>query len=266
MAIIRDLPMHDYHQSDAISKTKLQTYAKHGAQHYYREYVKRDLPKVDKPAFAIGRAFDDLMCTGAKSYVVKPEGFDGRTSAGKAWIAENSGRDVLSAEDDRMLDEMRQAFMGNRFAHPLWSACDKQVSLRRELPALGVSVQSRPDGINLPGKTLVDIKTCRDLNRFSRDCLEFGYNLQIALGQWIAAQEGHQLDAYLIVVEAKLAPRCKVLRMRELALAAGWNRCKALIEKIAAHYKSGEWNDDQAEIEDIEIEAWQERKLEADAA
>lgn len=264
--ISSDITISDYHASNNISKSKLMTYAKHGPAHYYRQYIKRDLPQPDKPAFAIGRSFDDLMCSGKPSWVVKPEDFDGRTTVGKQWVAAHAGTDILTSEDDRMIYEMAAAFRANPHAVRLWDPCERQVTIYRELPALGVTAQSRPDGLDLPGKALVDIKTCRDLNQFSRDSLSFGYNLQLALGQWLAAQDGHQLDAFLIVVEAKLAPRCKVYRMKELALAAGWNKCKALIEKVAAHYKSGDWMETQAEIEDLELEAWQERKLEVDAA
>lgn len=165
-----------------------------------------------------------------------------------------------------MLYEMAVAFRANQHAVRLWDPCARQVTIRRELAGLGVTVQSRPDGLDIPGSTLVDIKTTRDMNGFGRDAIAFGYHLQLSLGQWLAAQDGHQLDAFLIVIEAKLAPRVKVLRMKELALAAGWNRCKSLIEKVAGHYKSGNWTETQDEIEDLELETWQERKLEGEAA
>ncbi len=264
--IIRGESIEAYHATENISKSKLMTYAKHGPAHYYRQYVKRDLPQPDKPAFAIGRAFDDLMCTSKPSWAVKPDGFDGRTAAGKQWVAEHAGHDTLTAVDDAMIYEMREAMSANAHASRLWTGCEAQVTLRRELPALGITAQARPDGIHWDHKAIVDIKTTRDMNGFSRDAINFGYHLQLALGQWLAAQDGHQLDAFLIVVEAKCAPRCKVFRMKEVALAAGWNRCKDLMTKVADHYKTGDWNDRQVEVEDLAMETWQERKLEGEAA
>lgn len=264
--IIRGEPIETYHASENISKSKLMTYAKHGPAHYHRQYIKRDLPQQDKPAFAIGRAFDDLMCLDYPTWAVKPEGFDGRTKEGKEWMVNNGHRDVLSAADDAMIYEMREAMNANLYAVQLWHGAESQVTLRKELPALGVTAQARPDGIHWDHKAIVDIKTTRDLNGFHRDAINFGYHLQLSLGQWLAAQDGHQLDAFLIVVEAKCAPRCRVIRIPEIALAAGWNRCKDLMTQISAHYKSGDWSDHQQEIEELRLEAWQERKLEGEAA
>ncbi len=264
--IIRGQTIEEYHASANLSKSKLMTYAKHGPAHFKRQYIDKTMPQPDKPAFAIGRAFDDLMCLGYPTWATKPAGFDGRTAAGKQWVADHAGRDVLSVEDNGMLEEMRMAMMSNPNAAMMWPLCEKQVTLEQYLPAHGVTIQSRPDGFDIPGERLIDIKTCRDLNAFSRDCITYGYHCQIAMGQWIAAQHGHQLEAFLIVVEAKLAPRCKVLRIPEVALAAGWNRCKSLIDQISAHRKSGDWTEQQAEVETLALEAWQERKLEGEAA
>lgn len=262
--IIREETIENYHRNPALSKSKLLTYAKHGPAHYHRQYIAGTMPKYDKPSFAIGRAFDDLLCNGKPSWIVKPEGIDMRTKAGKEWAAEHEGSDILSADDDRMIYEMRDAMNANPHS-AMWSMCETQVSIRRDLPS-GVALQSRPDGLDLVGHRLVDLKTCRDLNRFHRDCIDYGYHMQIAMGQWLLAQEGYHVDAYLIVVESKLAPRCKVFKIPELALSAGWSKCEKLTGEIASRYKSGDWTETQMEIEEIQLDSWTERILTEETA
>ena len=81
-------------------------------------------------------------------------------------------------------------------------------------------------------------------------------------GLWLLAKEGIQAEAYLIVVESKRAPRCKVFRMPEIALAAGWEKAKRLMDEIARRMKANDWTERQESIEEITLPGWQLNKLE----
>jgi hypothetical protein len=286
MPILTDIPIDQYHQSEVLSKTKLCDFDAFGPEDYKARHVDRSIPGRSSDALRFGRLYDGLCDneererarwapvlpgdaprrpTPAQKNAKKPSE---ETVAAVAWWdkwnAMHGGKEEVSADERARLDDMLGAFRRNSFAAGLWDLCQRQVTIRRELPALGVSLQSRPDGLCLGTDQpfLADIKTTHDLRGFARDAIAFGYHLQLAIGQWLLAQEGHQVDAYLIVVESKLRPRCKVFTVPEVALAAGWTKCKELTEEIARRIRDNDWTDTQAAIEELELPKWQVKQLE----
>ncbi len=110
----------------------------------------------------------------------------------------------------------------------------------------------------------MNLKTCADLDLYTKHCVTLGYHRQSALEQWLLAKEDIITEHFQLVVEKKLAPRCRVLRIPEKILSAGWDLTKSDIEKIAARYRSGDWSDVQTEIEDVAVPAWADRQLMAE--
>ena len=268
MAILYEESMDTYHARDAISNSKINVWRQEGPDAYWRYFVAKNLQRPDSAAFRFGRIFDlrvfltlDLF---EQIYAVRPEGQDGRTKEGKAWAATVGDREIINWEDWHLIEEMMEALGGSELATEHLVGGRSQVTIRSELPSLGVTVQARPDYLKSAKgdrpAVLVDLKTTSDLESFRKNCVAYGYHRQLALGQWLLAKEGMQTDAVLVVVEKKLAPRVRVLRIPEHILAAGWESLKSDIEGIAARYKSGNWKDVQEEIEDVEIPAWAERQ------
>jgi hypothetical protein len=166
---------------------------------------------------------------------------------------------------------MIHAVMANPFATQLLASGSPQMTVRHDLEALGVSAQARPDwfcrsfvtGIT-EGAYTVNLKTCADLDLYARHCVPLGYHRQAALEQFLLAKHGIITEHFQLVVEKKLAPRCRVFRIPETILAAGWELTKASVEQIASRYKSGIWSDVQSEIEDVKIPGWADRQLMAE--
>lgn len=272
--IYYNMPMDEYHASDAVSNSKAKVFKEYGAQRFYRQYIAKDLPGEDSPALAFGRAFDDMLFAPPSvfdaAYVRKPEAMNFATKEGKAWRDENADKTIVSDNDWTIMMEMAKAIADNPIAASLLSSGTAQVSIRAELPEFGIVAQSRPDWLRMEptpgicaGPCIVDLKTTADLNSF--DPIKWGYHMQIALGQALLAREGIMADAFLLVVEKTRSPRCKVISLPELALAAGWNRFYRIAMQIGGRLRSGDWTETQEAVEVANIKPWQLKELEMEA-
>lgn len=261
-----------YHENPALSNSKINVFRQDGPTAFQRQFVTHTMERPDSDAFRFGRIFDDLVFLDEsifwQKYIVRPAGLDGRTKEGKAWLASQGDLEALTQGEWSLLKDMMAAIQAQPLAKDALMGGRSQVTIRRELPGLGVSVQARPDYLKtLPTvTTLVDLKSTTDIVAFNKNCVEYGYHRQLALGQWLLAQEGIQTEALLIVVEKKIAGRCRVLRVPEPILAAGWELVKRDIGLIAARYKSGDWTDVQTAIEDVAVPQWADRQLMAEVA
>ena len=84
--------------------------AKAIARHYLSPWPRED---SDTKATAFGSAAHAMILEGpevfAERYIVKPDGFDGRTKEGKAWMADNANRQAVSAKDFAMIQAMQSS-------------------------------------------------------------------------------------------------------------------------------------------------------------
>ena len=272
-----NMPMDDYHADTAISNSKIRVFACDGPQRFYRQFIAKDLPGEDSPAFAFGRAFDDLVFGTAAEfnakYAVRPEGLDLRTADGKAWKTANEGKASISDNDWQVMSDMQFAMRQNQFAVDLLSIGRPQVTIRRDVPDLGIVVQSRPDwfsefpllGVTQGTGYIVDLKTTSDLDSFDNSTTKYGYHRQVAMAQYLLAQEGHICDAFLLVVEKTRAGRCRVRRLPEVALAAGFAQFRRYGAEIGRRLAANDWTDRQVAIEECRLTSWQEKELTEEA-
>lgn len=268
--IIHDLPIDEYHKSHHLSSTKIKTFLSDGPERYYRQYVKRDLVQEDTPAFRFGRIFDDKMCLSHAEwearYVLKPANVDFRTKEGKAWKEAADGREILTADEWILIDEMRSAVLRNPIAEALLFGAKTQVTIRGKLTGSGIDAQSRPDFLQMEavkpwtrGPAIVDLKTTDDLRNYANKAIDYGYHRQIALGQMLLAAEGVDAEGLLLVVEKKRAPRCRVLRIPETALAKGAEEVIAVGKEIARRASDDDWTERQEGIEELAVSEWRLR-------
>ncbi len=270
-----------YHASSKLSTSKIRVFSEEGPEAFHRTFNLKTMPRPPKSNFDVGNGFECLLFEGPKAfmarYACKLPGMSFSTTEGKAWkkAMQESGLTILSQDGipDLMavFDDMVFAIRSNPFATKLLAQGKPQVTVWRELGGLGVTAQARPDWFSrLPcaGVTeeayTVNLKTCADLDLYTRHCVPMGYHRQSALEQWLLAKEDIITEHFQLVVEKKLAPRCRVLRIPEKILSAGWDLTKSDIEKIAARYRSGDWSDVQTEIEDVAVPAWADRQLMAE--
>jgi hypothetical protein len=267
MTFLRDLPIDQYHAHEALSASKIKVFQQRGPLAFHQTFNTKTIEPEDKPCWDFGRAFDDQMFIDQAQwdlrYAIKPQGLNLSTKEGKAWKESIGGRTPISWDDAALMSSMHDAIARNTLAGNLLNDGEAQVSVRRQLPKYQCEIQCRPDWLNLTAeqKYLCDVKTCDRLERFEFDAVKFGYHSQMALAQWILAQEGHQCDAYLIVVEKQLAGRCCVFQIPEDVLADGWYLLKGAIAEICERRRTGIWYDDQTEPVMINVPGWQRQQL-----
>jgi hypothetical protein len=285
MAIIRGESIEAYHANSALSKSKIMDYIKRGPAYYKAVWIDRTEKRKESKALWFGQRFDGL-CDNADRELATwapeiPEDAPKRspekhrnakkpspeTLAAFAWWDEwdalHAGKVAVSNEDRFILQQMLTEFRSNPLVARMWERCERQVTIRCELPELGVSLQARPDGVILdPSKPeMADVKTTRGLAHFDKDFFSFGYHAQAAIGQWLLAIEGFDVSNSTVfpVVESCRYPACEVRDAPEGALAHGWAIIKKAVEEIAERTKTNNWRrEPQREVKKINVPKWQE--------
>ncbi len=149
----------------------------------------------------------------------------------------------------------------------LWPMCRKQVTIRRELPEFGLSLQSRPDGLCLEHGFAVDVKSIANIDQIPKQTIDFAYDMQASISQWLLAQEGHQIEWFLAFVEKTEKPRTRMFRIPEVALSAAWQRTKRLVSEVARRTRDNSWAEEHpAEIPVMDLPEWRVRSLEKQLA
>lgn len=272
MTILRGLDLQEYHAHEALSASKIKVYRQRGVRAFYERFVLKSLADDATDAKTFGQVFDDHCFLPAQQfdqrYACKPRGLKLNTTEGKAWKeTEARGRHIVDFDDAQLMVSMQKALQLNSLARKLFSAGEAQVSVRRTLPAYQLQVQCRPDWINVNDAYICDLKTVERMERFELDAVTYGYHSQMALAQWIIAQDDVCFvpAAYLIVVEKQMAGRCQVFQIPEDVLQDAWAILKKDIEDIANRMRSGIWHEDQTEPTIARIPGWQRQQLVEDA-
>lgn len=210
---------------------------------YFRQLRVGLASKPDSEYFLIGRALSCLVTEGReqfdKNYVVggpinektgKSYGFD--TKAFREWAAQQS-REILHEDHGLLIAEMAASVKSHPIAKHI--LCDKcgvaEGVIRAKLE--GVECQCRIDWFTYPTPAMiVDLKTCRSLDKFESDARDYGYLNQLAFYRSLANAAGFTVEhCQLIAVEKEEPFRCGVFTLSDLALLKARNENRdALIE------------------------------------
>lgn len=288
--IIRNESIEAYHANKALSKSKIMDFLKRGPAYYKAVWIDGTEPRKESRALWFGQRFDNLTENADKELATwAPEVPDDaprrapekhrtakkpspETLASFAWWdewdAKHAGKITVSNEDRFILQQMLGAFRSNPLVASMWEKCQRQVTIRAELPELGVSLQARPDGVILDGSpAMADVKTTRSLATFDRDFFAYGYHVQAALAQWLLAIDGFDVSESTVfpVVESCRYPRCVVYTPPEGALAHGWNIVKKAVEDLARRTRENDWTEPrQTEPKQITVPRWMEIQMEGE--
>lgn len=167
---------------DAVNISTLKEIWRASPKHY-RHALER--PKVATPAMLLGTAVHMAVLEPDRfysHYVIRPSDIDGRTKEGKAWLAANAGRDVLTHQMSETCADMRAAVAEHPVAARWLSSGQPEVILQWTDEDTGVACKGRADWISADG-SLVGLKTGKDVTderAFGRQAAALGYHLQWA--------------------------------------------------------------------------------------
>lgn len=277
LGLIRGESSEVYHAQDAVSASKLRTFARKpgGAQLYHQKYVAKTLEREESDAMRFGSALHCAVLEPEKlseRYCTRPAGIDRRTTAGKIAYAQfeaaNQGKTILDADDAKLIVTISNQIRAHKTAAQLLAAGESEVGFRvqsalENLPVL----QCRTDWINLDGCELtegrpyvLDIKTTATLEEdafgnFQRSFEEHAYHRQAALYMSIVryAIDIGIRDFWFVAAE-KCAPfGVQVKRLSDRALDRGKVETAQLLSDLDECYRLNWWPNTSQDPGEIDL-------------
>jgi hypothetical protein len=227
------------------------------------DYRNGVVPSPDSAAFAFGRAWDCLTTTPhdfAKRFAVRPDGLDGRTKEGKAWLADQraAGTETLTQDDHGRLMLMRER-MPQVFADMLTGMASGISQAIVRVPGPGAWFHQCKVDVFYPKQDLMlDVKTTSDsLDRFANSSTKFGYHIQAG---WYRAAwfdlTGRLPDFQFLVTETQSPFRTRLFTPDEQFYACGDRIAEELRQGITRCYETGDWSDCAPMDQTLSLPAW----------
>ena len=203
----------------------------------------------DRPAYVIGRAVHVLILEGREAYEhayafggpVNPrtgERFGSRTKAFQEW-ADAQGKPVLDDEQAVLVENLNAGVRAHEQATALLAEGVAEGVVRTEY--CGVPCQARIDWLS-PGRGIIDVKTCDDIDYFESDARRFGYPFQLAFYRsLLAIATGSTPTAHLVAVEKASPHRCGVWRLGESLLGTAQSENERTIGRLKVCRETDTW-------------------------
>lgn len=252
IGIIHDMPNAEYHSTLAVSNTVLSSIARSPA-HCYALHVAEDRRKqATTPAFFAGTLAhcailepDALL----ERYIVRPEGLDLRTKAGKEWRdALPAGVLTISADEWATAIAQRDAVRNVPELAELLGAGVAEVSAFWTDDETGLPCKCRPDWVHTlsDGRViLVDVKTTVDASpqQFTRAVWKYGYHRQAA---WYSAgyarAAGVEVAGFVFAAVTSAHPFIAAAHtLDDDYLRIGQDECRRLLDEYADCKLTGRW-------------------------
>ena len=211
-ACLRTMPAEEYHAASRRGHYM----SSHLLAHFrdspalYHKTVSGEVPDVESPALALGRAAHCLILEGRQAfdeaYLVADgpvnsrtgEPYGRSTKAYAEWLA-SQDRDVLSGRDYGFLLKLQTGVRQHAVASDLLSEGVAEGVIRTHY--CDVPCQVRLDWLSAR-HGLVDLKTCDSLKYFENDCRRYGYVHQLAFYRAVIRRaSGETVPVHIIAVE-----------------------------------------------------------------
>ncbi len=291
--ILYDEPIRDYHDSDAISATKVKFFSDNYPLVYRKTYLTKELPiPKSTDALRFGSYFHTLAMEGQKEvekrYMLAPE-VNLRSNLGKeAWAEfENelklTGKTYVDKGERDLATSMSNSIQSHPDAVALLTKGRPEVTFRHNLFPL-IPLQARPDWWNPNGHELssgrpyvIDIKTIADLHEdWQYQFHKFEYWLSAALTRSVIVDTidmfavgpqqkwiGPPPDYIYLVIE-KCAPyQCALYRPDEITLDVAKRHLVSRLKKMKRCIETGEWPGPPRGINNVSApEYWMNKTVE----
>lgn len=216
----------------------------------YYQTICGERSEADKPEYVVGRAAHKLILEGTKafneSYVVSDGPINPKTGLpyGKAtnayqlWLADQAG-EIITNEDYDIISAMHKSCKAHAGICELLNDGEAEGVVRAKVQE--IPCQIRIDWFH-PIHGIVDLKTCRDIEFFEKDCRDFGYAFQMAFYQSVLFEKtGVLYPVHIIAVDKTdfhIAGRWDIPQC-ELRKCAAVN--EAALRRLAHCRESGLW-------------------------
>jgi hypothetical protein len=259
--VLIDEPADEYHAKagEHLSSHQLMDFI--ACPWLYRKKQLGMITDTDTPALLLGRATHVRILEGldacetqfAIGGPINPrtgKPFGSTTKAFAEW-AETQGKPVLTQGNVDLIEQMASGVAMNEEAVELLLYGRSEGVVRTEY--CGTPCQIRIDWVH-PHRGIVDLKTCRNLDRFEREAKKFRYNYQFAFYQAVLAQVIDQfVPVYIIAVEKFEPFRCGVWRVTDNTLAAARAENEATIPRILDCRQHDNWPTGYEEVRILEM-------------
>lgn len=273
--IIRNLPAHEYHASPGVSNSMLSDFAR-SPYHCWALHHNPGRPQRQATAsMAAGTLLHTLVLEPAevpRRYIVRPEGLDMRTRAGKEWTAQAIGLEIITADQYTTAEAQRDAIMAVPELAALLSQGESEVSAFWRDEATGMQCRMRADHVHpLPdGRVmLLDLKTARDSDpsEFGRTVARFGYHRQAA---WYStgysrAAAVEVCDFVFGVVSNEYPFVAAAVLLDAESIQQGRDECAEMLERYAECQRTGYWPAFVG-YQSVSLPAWAKRSEEIEVA
>jgi len=205
----------------------------------------------DSATYLVGRAAHVLILEGRERFEaefavggpINPttgQPYGSKTKSFAEWAA-RAGRPVLGDDRAALVEQMAAAVKAHLFARELLADGVAEGVVRCEYA--GHDCQARIDWINpLPGRGIVDLKTCDRLDQFELDAHRLGYVHQCAFYRALVAEAAAAvLPVYLIAVEKREPYRCGVWEVAAPALDQARRENEAAMRELTRCRRLGVW-------------------------
>jgi hypothetical protein len=252
IGIINGMANDEYHSTPAVSNTVLSSIARSPA-HCFALHVAEDRRKqATTPAFFAGTLAhcailepDSLL----ERYIVRPEGLDLRTKAGKEWRdALPAGVLTITADEWATAIAQRDAVRAVPELAELLGAGVAEVSAFWTDDETGLQCKCRPDWVHTlsDGRViLVDVKTTTDCSpqQFTRAVWKYGYHRQAA---WYSAgyarAAGVEVAGFVFASVTSAHPFIAAAHtLDDDYMRIGQDECRRLLDEYADCKLTGRW-------------------------
>lgn len=263
---IHDLTMDAYQRSEGVSKSMLDKLAHPFTPAHLRAYLDEPRPEPTE-AMKYGSILHAALLepdTIAGAFSIKPEGLDGRTKDGKAWIAEQGGKPIITQEQATAIDRS----VANLWKHPQAKRYLGAADFERSLFAKdehGTLRKGRLDILPKAGNVILDLKTCESAARqdFEKAIENYRYFVQASYYVDLCQLLGIDRSRFVFICVEKKPPYLVAMHSMDLYdMEAG----RELYKRDLAVYRqckaSGDWYGYPETIETIGRPAWAQKQTE----
>lgn len=262
--IYSDISNAAYHAGEGISKSNLDMLDKAPALLQWSRTAPEDDGKKD--ALNLGTAMHTMLLEPEKftdQFVIEPA-INRRTNAGKQQAeeflaaAKASGRMIITADEARKINLMRESVMAHPEARQLMEAEGQaEASAYWIDPETNVKCRCRPDKLITKAGFIVDVKTTADMSKVARSVFDYRYHVQDAFySDGYAHASGEPTNGFLFLFISSTI-NCgkypvRIFQLDDEAKMIGRYAYQANLRTYAECMESGVWPG----VESLSLPSW----------